>query len=383
MSGARKKSAAAIVRVPRRAERTWKQASSAVRATGSSAAGIGVGDRAADRPAVADRRVGDVAHGLGQQRPAARDDAPSARASPAGSARRCAARRPSGARRRARAMPLRSTIVSGRARRKFSSGTSDWPPASAFASSPSTAERGGDRVRRDVRERGRLHARRRRSQAAPASPAATPTPTARRARRRAAAARPGRRRARRARPGRRERRELASSSALGRRRPGVADEQRVALQRDRARPARVGRASSVTVTPPQPSRRRAWPCRPARRRVLVDVDETPRAGVLRAVRRAAGRAGPGPADERRPVDPDGAPHPHRASSRSARQSFSAVNGGSTRRPPSASATALASAGSEPVAPPSPAPLAPSGFSGEGVSTSSRRSGGISAEVGRP
>ena len=39
MSGAWKKSAAAIVRVPRCAERTWKRASSAVRATGSSAAG--------------------------------------------------------------------------------------------------------------------------------------------------------------------------------------------------------------------------------------------------------------------------------------------------------------------------------------------------------
>ena len=39
MSGARNRSAAAIVRVPRRADRTWKSASSAVSATGNSAAG--------------------------------------------------------------------------------------------------------------------------------------------------------------------------------------------------------------------------------------------------------------------------------------------------------------------------------------------------------
>ena len=36
---------------------------------------VGVGDRAADRAAVADRRVGDVGDGAGEQRPATRDDA--------------------------------------------------------------------------------------------------------------------------------------------------------------------------------------------------------------------------------------------------------------------------------------------------------------------
>ena len=46
------------------------RASRAARATGSSALRIGVGDRASDRPAAADRGMTHHAHGLGEQRPA-------------------------------------------------------------------------------------------------------------------------------------------------------------------------------------------------------------------------------------------------------------------------------------------------------------------------
>ena len=56
---------------------------------------------------------------------------------------------------------------------------------------------------------------------------------------------------------------------------------------------------------------------------------------------------------------------HEPASRSARHSLASVNGGSTRAPPSASATALATAAGVPIAPPSPIPFAPSGLSGDG------------------
>jgi hypothetical protein len=67
----------------------------------------------------------------------------------------------------------------------------------------------------------------------------------------------------------------------------------------------------------------------------------------------------------------------------ARHSFSAVNGGSGAGPPSASATALAIAAGVPIAPPWPIPLAPSGFSGDGVWTNSEMIGGASTALGRP
>ena len=64
----------------------------------------------------------------------------------------------------------------------------------------------------------------------------------------------------------------------------------------------------------------------------------------------------------------------------AAQSFRSVYGGAIRRPPSASVTALATAASVPIAPPSPIPFAPRGFVGVGVSTNAVATGGISAAV---
>ena len=101
---------------------------------------IGVRHRPADRPAAAHLRMADQPHGLARAAASARRRAASARASPGGSARPRAARpsrRRAGS--RARSMPLMSTSRSGRASRKFSSGTRLCPPASTALSSPSSA----------------------------------------------------------------------------------------------------------------------------------------------------------------------------------------------------------------------------------------------------
>ena len=286
MSGAWKKSAAAIVRVPRRAERTWKQASSAVRATGSSAAGIGVGDRPADRPAVADRRVGDVAHGLGEQRPPARDDAralerrlPRQRAD-AQRAVRAAQVRELGddavevdERRRAREAEVqeRDERLAARERLRVLA---------------QHRERGGDRVRRDVVERGRLHVRRRRSHAAPASPRRHPGADREHGARREPAP-----------PGRvvggrgvapedenASRRESSASSARSAAARGVAG--RSGLPRDRehagaapARDADLGREGH----PAEAAGAARLRVDPGPALVLVDVDEPQHPGVRDAV----------------------------------------------------------------------------------------------------
>ena len=83
---------------------------------------------------------------------------------------------------------------------------------------------------------------------------------------------------------------------------------------------------------------------------------------------------PGCSPEQRPA--------FRSTSRSARHSFSGVNGGSGAGPPAAAATAFAIAAGVPIAPPSPIPLEPRGLFGEGDSTNAVAIGGISVGPGR-
>ena len=282
-----------------------------------------MGDRAADRAAVRIAGWPTWRTAWAQQRPAARDDARALeRRLPRQRADAQRAVRAAQVRELGRS-PLRSTSVAGRARRKFRSGTRLWPPASAFASSPSTRERGGDRVRRDVVERRRLHVRRRRSHAAPASPRrdarAARASTA--ARQRAGAARPGRRRAhagsrpRTASASRRGARPRAAPlAAAGRRRrrdaarpPSIASPPRRRPAATRPRPSRS--------TPPQP------PVRPRlrvqaprdRRVVVVDVHEPPRVPAY-AAPSALERRAPGRAPAPRP--PSASPRARRSAGRS-------------------------------------------------------------------
>ena len=68
--------------------------------------------------------------------------------------------------------------------------------------------------------------------------------------------------------------------------------------------------------------------------------------------------------------------------RSARQSFSSVNGGSTRRAPERVRDGVRHRGQRADRAPSPMPFAPSGLSGDGDSTNAVAIGGISAAVSR-
>ena len=152
---------------------------------------------------------------------------------------------------------------------------------------------------------------------------------------------------------------LAAGQRLGLLRPG---EQRQGVsQRARARRRRTGPASSPPPDPPQ--RHRGG--RPGEQ----GIGRAERAAAAKAGRRRRGRRRRRPGRDTAGAAGAGAESAgSTAPAASARHSFSAVNGGSTWRP-SASTTALATAGSVPTAPPSPAPLAPSGFSGDGVCTS--------------
>ena len=120
-------------------------------------------------------------------------------------------------------------------------------------------------------------------------------------------------------------------------------------------PSKCTAPSAVTVAVTRAGRRRGTsPCGCRRR--------PPRARSCRGVAQRRQRREPAPR------------------SRSARQTFSAVNGGSTRRPPSAFASALATAAGAPIVPPSATPLTPSGLNGDGDSTNAVENSGISAAV---
>ena len=105
-------------------------APSAASASGQSAAGIGVREAAAHRAAIAHRAVGDMSRHLARAARSRRAAGPRARrASPR---RRCARRPPRLRSAVSDSMRETSTSSFGRARRRFSIGPSDWPPAMRF-----------------------------------------------------------------------------------------------------------------------------------------------------------------------------------------------------------------------------------------------------------
>ena len=215
------------------------------------------------------------------------------------------------------AIGLMSTSRAARATRRLSSGIRLCPPASTRASS-SRAPRAPPRP-----------SARRRTRTAPASPR-------RLSRRRRSA-------------------PSAAASGGGERgeRHGRRARVRVATVRGACRPDASSVAAIVAVIGlrPLPWRRSVAVC------VSSSASSSTRAGGRRVPRAAAGQRRPGLLQR---VEDHW----------SARQTFSAVNGGSTWRPPRASASALATAAGAPIVPPSAIPLTPSGFSGDGVSTNS-------------
>ena len=121
--------------------RTRTRASSAVNATGSSAAGSAW---ATEPPTVPRLRIWACAtklKRLGQQRPVVGHQRRAPRASTGASSPRSAACRPARRIPASAPMRLRSIRCSGWARRKLSSGTRLWPPASTLPSSPCSASR--------------------------------------------------------------------------------------------------------------------------------------------------------------------------------------------------------------------------------------------------
>ena len=98
---------------------------------------IAVRERAADRPAMTNLRVADLAGGVRDDRAVLAEDGRRARRPCAGSAHRWRSRRRPPGRTRGRSSRPMSTRSAGRASRSFIAGSSECPPARSFASSRS------------------------------------------------------------------------------------------------------------------------------------------------------------------------------------------------------------------------------------------------------